>query len=335
MKKNRELLHKLLVKDGRLKPAYNNFDSFNNHYFSDDSGVNKVWSVCNTVKYKTGPKKGEIIFKNDISKFYKLYACDLSWAKQTSYCGGGGNTNTATWDNFPCVVELAKSKGVLVDKNNAYTISGFRYYSNGRKIDTKGVKSNFTCNDPEFKKSNGGGGGGNSSSNENSVSNGIYTTKGDPYQYKIVNCVWYTKGKKITDWKSLENNQKATDILDGRFPNARKKCKENKPSQTQPDNQNVVTGGGQQPNQSGSTTSTGSQSGITQTQSLGTPNSIDLGLDEILKLVNPVKTESQPNNAQVLVDGSLKGVLTTQQESIDDNTNVLKEKFYSTLKKIS
>ncbi len=70
----------------------------------------------------------------------------------------------------------------------------------------------------------------NSSSNVNTVSNGIYTTKGDPYQYKIVNCVWYTKslknrGKIIKDWKSLEGNEDANKILDGRFPNARKKCK--------------------------------------------------------------------------------------------------------------
>jgi hypothetical protein len=82
---------------------------------------------------------------------------------------------------------------------------------------------------------NTGGGGGNSSSDENSVSNGIYTTKGDPYQYKIVDCVWYTKGKAITDWKSLEDNKDATGILDGRFPNARKKCKENKPEENKPE----------------------------------------------------------------------------------------------------
>ena len=84
---------------------------------------------------------------------------------------------------------------------------------------------------------NNSGGGGNSSSNENSVSNGIYTTKGDPYQYKIVDCVWYTKGKAITDWESLDDNKNATDILDGRFPNARKNCNktntDNKPEETQ------------------------------------------------------------------------------------------------------
>lgn len=71
--------------------------------------------------------------------------------------------------------------------------------------------------------------GHSSSSNENSVSNGIYTTKGDPYQYKVIDCVWYTKslenrGKIIKDWTPLDGNQNATNILDGRFPKARKGC---------------------------------------------------------------------------------------------------------------
>ena len=56
----------------------------------------------------------------------------------------------------------------------------------------------------------------------------IYKTPGDPYQYKVVNGEWFTKslenrGKIIPDWISLENNVKATNILDGRFPDARKK----------------------------------------------------------------------------------------------------------------
>ena len=93
MEANRILLHQLLVKDGRLNSTYEDFNSFKNHYFSDDSGVNKVWLTCNTVKYKTGPKTGQIIFKNNISKFYKLYACDLSWAKTTTYCVGGGRVS--------------------------------------------------------------------------------------------------------------------------------------------------------------------------------------------------------------------------------------------------
>ena len=251
MKKNRELLHKLLVKDGRLKPAYNNFDSFNNHYFSDDSGVNKVWSVCNTVKYKTGPKKGEIIFKNDISKFYKLYACDLSWTKQTSYCGGGGNTSQG-WEPDP--------------------------------------------------------------------------TGNQTWEYQVRDCKWIARKKGQTKEYNISDNPKyksSVDTLNQKLPNLVKDC--NKPSQTQPQQtqstpQNVVVGGQQPQVQDGSATPTGSQPAPNQAQGLGVPNVSELGLDEIDKLVNPVKPED---------------VTTTQKESVEDNTDILKEEFYSTLKKIS
>ena len=90
----------------------------------------------------------------------------------------------------------------------------------------------------------------NPSSNNNSVSNGIYTTKGDPYQYKVVDCIWYTKsrenrGKIIKDWKPLDGNQNATNILDGRFPKARKGCEkidDNQTDDTQTGNtQTIIT----------------------------------------------------------------------------------------------
>jgi hypothetical protein len=234
MEQDRIKLYQGMVADGNY---HKDIDAFNSQYFSNDATVKDLWKKL--IKNRD--------YTKTLKDFYTKYACDLSWAKKTTYCGGsggGGNTTTSSWDNYPCVVELAKSKGVSADKNNAYTINGFKYYSNGRKIDTKGVKSNFTCNDPEFIKSIGGGntGGGNSSSNENSVSNGVYTTKGDPYRYKIVDCVWYTKGKSITDWVSLKDNKDATDILDSRFPNARKKCKQNKPEQNKPEeNKPIVT----------------------------------------------------------------------------------------------
>ena len=66
------------------------------------------------------------------------------------------------------------------------------------------------------------------------LEDGAYTTPGDPYQYKVVECIWQTKswknrGKIIKDWISLENNKKATDILDGRHPEARKDCSNTTP----------------------------------------------------------------------------------------------------------
>lgn len=65
-----------------------------------------------------------------------------------------------------------------------------------------------------------------SSSSSSSTSEGkIYTTPGDPYQYRLSKeCEWETKGKSITDWKSLKNLPKAIKELDKRFPKAKEEC---------------------------------------------------------------------------------------------------------------
>jgi hypothetical protein len=155
-------------------------------------------------------------------------------------------------------------------------------------------------------------------------------TGNQTWEYQVRDCKWVARKKGQTTEYVISDNpkyQSSVNILNGKYSDLVKDC--NKPDQTQPDSQNVVTGGGQQPGQTGSSSSTGNQPASNQTQGLGTPNSIDLGLDEILKLGNPVKTN--PNNTQVPVEG----VPTTQQESIKVNTDVLKEEFYSTLKKLS
>jgi hypothetical protein len=51
---------------------------------------------------------------------------------------------------------------------------------------------------------------------------GEYTTsETDPYIYKVINGMWHTKGNTIKNWLSLKGNQKALDILDNQFPEAR------------------------------------------------------------------------------------------------------------------
>jgi hypothetical protein len=60
----------------------------------------------------------------------------------------------------------------------------------------------------------------------------VYKSGGDPYEYKVINGVWYTKGPKIPDWKSLAGNQAAVSKLDNRYPDARKEVK--KPDSDQP-----------------------------------------------------------------------------------------------------
>lgn len=64
-----------------------------------------------------------------------------------------------------------------------------------------------------------------SSSNTSSGDKKIYTTPGDPYQYRLSDeCEWETIGKTIKDWKSLEYLPNAIRDLDNRFPDAKKEC---------------------------------------------------------------------------------------------------------------
>ena len=64
------------------------------------------------------------------------------------------------------------------------------------------------------------------------------TGQGDPYSYKVVDGIWFTKGPKIPDWKSLEGNQKAIDKLDQTFQGARKG---NTQTPVKPDTKNTAT----------------------------------------------------------------------------------------------
>jgi hypothetical protein len=148
-------------------------------------------------------------------------------------------------------------------------------------------------------------------------------TGSQKYVYQVRDCKWFAKNTSTNKEFNISINPKynsSINILNNAHPELIKDC--NKPAQTQPDNQNVVTGGGQQPGQTGSAPSTGGQPAPNQTQGLGVPNVSELGLDEIDKLVNPVKPEDVTTTA-------------TQQESIKINTDILKEEFYSTFKKIS
>ena len=67
--------------------------------------------------------------------------------------------------------------------------------------------------------------GSSSSSNTSSGDKKIYSTPPDPYKYRLSDdCEWETKGKSITDWKSLKNLPNAIRELDRRYPEAKKEC---------------------------------------------------------------------------------------------------------------
>ena len=151
MEEKRIKLYQAMKSDG-LKRTYKDFIST---YFSNTQSFD--------ILYNALIDAGD--YTKSLTSFYKDYACDLPWAKTTTYCGGsggGGNTNTSTWDDYPCVVELAKSKGVSLGSDNSYMINGFKYFTTGYKYDRVGKSSKFKCDDPQFKKDNGGGGGGGS-----------------------------------------------------------------------------------------------------------------------------------------------------------------------------
>ena len=118
--------------------------------------------------------------------------------------GSGGdssnNTNTPNyetqWSKYPCVVELAKSKGVSLGNSGEYLIGDFKYFANGRKgILSTGKVVDFTCNDPEFKKSSSG-----------SQSSGSQPVKIEsrptqiPSELKDINGV-----KKFQDWLDVKH----------------------------------------------------------------------------------------------------------------------------------
>lgn len=89
-------------------------------------------------------------------------------------------------------------------------------------FDTSGVGGGGGKNEGGKNEGGKNGGGKNGGTDEQ----GVYTTPGDPYQYKVIGCVWHTKGgpKNIQKWKSLAGNENASKILDGRYPKAKKGC---------------------------------------------------------------------------------------------------------------
>jgi hypothetical protein len=124
MKKNRELLHKLLVKDSRIKPGYSDFDAFESHYFDSKNNVKKIYDVIIVAKYKTGPKKGQVYYTKPIENFYKDYVCDLEWAKKTEYCGGETKPEEQEYTPEKKTISITQQQQNLVNKGYFIGTSG-------------------------------------------------------------------------------------------------------------------------------------------------------------------------------------------------------------------
>jgi len=111
----------------------------------------------------------------------------------------------------------------------------------------------------------------------------IYKKKGDPYEYKVVDGVWYTKGLKIKDWRSLKGNQKAIDTLNKRHPEAMSK------STTSNTDTKTTTNNTDTKDTKTTTSTTDSKDTKTITGGGGTPTFDIEG--ETVKVMTPLKTD--------------------------------------------
>jgi hypothetical protein len=153
MLENREKLFKVLKKEELSSSVDSN--AFINRFFKNEKNVLGLYTALKGKKYTQGKYDGQPLIDYKENEFFKKYACDLEWAKNTNYCSSQQTTPQQIihdWSSYPCVVSLAKSKGVKIDRDGAYLIDNFRYFANGRKGDLTARKVlDYTCDDPEFQ----------------------------------------------------------------------------------------------------------------------------------------------------------------------------------------
>jgi hypothetical protein len=174
------------------------------------------------------------------------------------------NEQAATADNWPekynCVKGFSDGKRYnLEDGSASYLIRGVFYYSNGRAYSPEHKRTfSYECNGNDIRhtangiqkgeEAAGAGAAGagaagagaagagaagarapryNSQNDPNFKLDGTTRTiQKDPYQYKLINCVWhFRRGPKRTkEWTSLANDQKSIDYLNSKFPDDIKNC---------------------------------------------------------------------------------------------------------------
>ena len=216
-------INKTVTKEGDIIVKGNN----NTVVIAKDGSSAKV--VNNETKEVTQINKGQ--------KIKRQYNC------VKRICNGGKGSVELVATELPTVKiaeELDTMKAGLLEASLKAMTPGFNWkrlvaWAAGLGIGAGLLWWYFATNDkkvpddiPTTPPKDGDNGGGE----DFPLEDGAYTTPGDPYQYKVVECVWFTKswknrGKIIKDWISLANNKKATDILDGRHPDARKNCNGN------------------------------------------------------------------------------------------------------------
>ncbi len=235
----------------------------------DDEELAELMETFSAMSYRT-KKEGRLAVASTEQK-------DINWFKKSFPCifDSDANVDQRVLKNVNNYVYIL----IKGDKGNLYQVfSDGRIKTNqgkitGKKISCNGSKIGFIAEsiekkkfiEEQFSEDELLGSGGSTPSpkpkpkpgpkpEKNKLEKGAVTLPGDPYQYKYENGVWFTKGllpagiAKIPNWKSLADNKKATEILNGRHPELNKSKEEVKKDVKIDNNANIEDVDGEDPN---------------------------------------------------------------------------------------
>lgn len=203
-----------------------------------------------------------------LSKFYKEYACDLSWAKKTNFCGGSGGGGNTT--GLPDWAKCLESSGAKKQTENTVLIKNKKgnklYFSRSGKFQYTFASSPGTPNEMGKWKCNGTSGylvtmddgdtwdgtkwidkvESTGKEKEKEKKNVAGLTKGwvkDPgpnttWEYQVRDCKWIAKKRGIPTEYVLGDNPKYADsvkILNDAYPNLVANCKKDSKTDTKTD----------------------------------------------------------------------------------------------------
>jgi hypothetical protein len=125
---------------------YADFSSWESVNFKNNAGVKSIWNK--SLK--------NILDPVSLKDFYKKFACDLSWAKKTTYCGGsGGGGNTTDLPDWAKCLESSGAKkqteNTVLIKNKKgnklyFSISGKFQYTFASSPGTPNEMGKWSCN---------------------------------------------------------------------------------------------------------------------------------------------------------------------------------------------
>lgn len=135
----------LANKRGEIEQFENKFKDYNGWESANFKDTKTVTDL-----YNKTIALGIFSSSSTIDNFFKKFACDLTWAKQTTYCVGTSNStnNGNNTDMFACLLkdpDLKLQKDVVIytrDQNDKWY-----FYTNYRYFQTKtALKGTWSCN---------------------------------------------------------------------------------------------------------------------------------------------------------------------------------------------